>query len=558
MDVSSCSRVLKTELSSAVALCEGIDTPRALAVALLIKYGEFDQLVNLKCDWRHYTTPDSFRDDYMVTSMLQKNPRVPTSYDRREEAISKFYAAERQCLETNQRLELFTGGMVSPVDRRVSRAVHTARELLRQWLSHAPSRSQLRDAYESMGFGPGATTSLSGVVTKGKKYSLRTSEATPRVSQFRTFFMPHLWRENSQDLTVVESSKLVTVPKNAKTDRCICIEPDLNIFVQKGFGRVLRDVLARLGVNLRSQERNQELAKRAWVSGLTTMDLSAASDTVSRECVWLLLPFAWCDALEFSRVDSTELEGRRIPLEKWSSMGNGYTFELETLLFYGIVRACCNVLGLPADDVSCYGDDIIVPTAAAELVTATLNFLGFSVNREKTFGDGLFHESCGKDYFMGVDVRPVFFRTESHDYETTCYINANNLQRWAYSRFDGFARDARVLPAWLRCFTAVKPLHRHRIPEGYGDVGFASSWDEARPSLRRPREWNRGWAGFSFNYRRISITSRVVNTKGAYLATLAGELSDSQSGREALRGRFEVATTRCGTTLAWPHIGAWV
>nr|UUW21402.1 MAG: RNA replicase beta chain [Sanya fiers-like virus 47] len=557
MNVSSAARVLKTELSSAVALCEGINTPRALAVALMIKYGEFDQLVNLQIDWRHYTDPDSFRDDYMVTSILQKNPRIPTSYDRRQKAIDKFHAAERQCAETNHRLELFGRGMVSPTNPLVSRTVHTARELLRKWLNHAPSRSQLRSAYESMGFGPGATTSLSGVVTKGKKYSLRTSEATPRVSQFRTFFMPHLWRENSQDLRIVESSKLVTVPKNAKTDRCICIEPDLNIYVQKGFGRVLRDVLASLGVNLRSQERNQFLASQAWKRNLTTMDLSAASDTISKECVWLLLPFSWADALEFSRVDSTELEGHRIHLEKWSSMGNGYTFELETLLFYSLVVASCVVVGCPIDDASCYGDDIIVPTAASGVLTATLEFLGFSVNQEKTFGTGLFHESCGKDYFMGVDVRPVFFRTETHDFETSCYINANNLQRWAGSRYDCFARDARVLPAWLRCFTAVAPTHRHRVPEGFGDVGFVSSFDEARPNLHRPRGYGRGWAGISFNYRRIGIRTVVVDTKGSYIATLAGEMSDSQSGMEALRGRHMRAATRVGTTLAWPHLGAW-
>jgi hypothetical protein len=558
MNVSSAARVLKTELSSAIALCEGIDTPRALTVALLIKYGEFDQLVGLTCDWKWYASPDSFRDDYLVTSLLSKNPRIPTTYDRKKVAIDKFHAAERQCADTNHRLELFGRGMVSPLIPSVRRTVHTARELLRKWLSHAPSRSQLRTAYESMGFGPGATTSLSGVVTKGKKYSLRTSEATPRVSQFRTFFMPHLWRENSQDLRVVESSKLVTVPKNAKTDRCICIEPDLNIYIQKGFGRVLRDVLASLGVNLRSQERNQLLAKRAWLEDLTTMDLSAASDTIARECVWLLLPLGWADALEFSRVDSTELDGHRIHLEKWSSMGNGYTFELETLLFYSLVVASCMTVGCPTDNASCYGDDIIVPTAASEVLTTTLNFLGFSVNQEKTFGTGLFHESCGKDYFMGVDVRPVFFRTETHDYETSCYINANNLQRWASSRYDCLARDARVLPAWLRCFTAVSASHRHRIPEGYGDNGFVSSFDEARPSLFRPRGFERGWAGISFNYRRIGIRETVVSTSGSYIATLAGELSDSSSGKEALRGRYLSAATRMGTTFSWPHIGAWV
>lgn len=555
MSVNHDSRVLALETRVVRTLCEAFNTPRSLAVALLVKYGEWDQLVNLSIDWRHYDDYRAFAIDYQVTSILSKNPRLPLNVNRREVAIAKFRAAEAVCAETNSRIQKFYEDPLT-ADPDIRSAIVDMQAFIQNLLGPFPTRKDLEYMERNMRFGPGATTSVSGVVTQGKKYSLRTPEVTSRLLPFRTFCFPDLWRQSVPDIRIRESSKLAVVPKNAKTDRVICIEPDLNIFVQLGAGALLKQKLLRFGLDLSTQKNNQRLASQAYKLGYATIDLSAASDTISREAVWLLLPPAWADLLHLSRVDSTEVDGEVIPLNKWSSMGNGYTFELETLIFYALACVCTRASGLPTDDVLAYGDDIIIPEAARDLLVRTLNFLGFSVNHEKTFGTGRFHESCGADYFDGHNVRPVFLRSDHHDFETVCYLYANNLRRWSRHLHDDDTCDSRVLPAWLRCFTAVEPAFRYLIPEGFGDQGFIESFDRSTPNIIYDSR-RRGWAGFEFRYRSIRSREAVIDPHGAYLSALNGGMSDFKSGLESLRGRYRPPKVEKGYVLDWPNLGPW-
>jgi hypothetical protein len=330
MSVSHNSRVAKLEVGLLLSLCENIGSSRALTCYLLAKSGEWQQLLDLSCNPDDYLDSRSFEDDYQVTSLLQKNPRLPLSIDRRAVAISKFVAAEETCAQSNIRLSKFLKGeILPPPDVLVS--ISHAQNIIGKILGPL-NRGKLAFCESKMRFGPGATTSVSGVVTQGKKYSHRTLDATPRVVDFRTFCFPPLWKEAVRSIRVSHCSKLTTVPKNAKTDRVICIEPDLNIFVQLGIGALIREQLKLSGLDLDTQEWNRWLASQAIDLNLCTMDLSAASDTICREVVWTLLPFEWADLLHFARVDNTSINGKIVPLHKWSSMGNGYTFELESLL----------------------------------------------------------------------------------------------------------------------------------------------------------------------------------------------------------------------------------
>jgi len=60
--------------------------------------------------------------------------------------------------------------------------------------------------------------------------------------------------------------------------------------------------------------------------------------------------------------------------------------------------------------VRVYGDDIIVPVDTLVHVIRYLEAFGLKVNTDKTFGTGKFRESCGGDYYDGVDVTPVRVR----------------------------------------------------------------------------------------------------------------------------------------------------
>lgn len=552
MNVSHNSRVFKLETEIAQKLCASIGSPRALSVWLLIENGEWGQLLDLKIDSNDYDSPSAFADDYLVTAILQKNPRLPTGIDKRSVALAKFHEAERLCERTNSRLRQLREDPQSwgLQDRKLLLRVQ---HIIQKIVSSHPNRNDLELCERSMRFGPGSTTSLTGIVTQGAKYNKRSLDCTKELVSFRAFAFPELWSRNNDDINVVSASKLTTVPKNAKTDRVICIEPDLNIYVQLGIGAVLRDRLKRFGLDLQTQVHNQSYARRAWTDGLATVDLSAASDTISHELVSFLFPPAWVDLLAYARVPATVLDGDEIVLQKWSSMGNGYTFELETIIFLATALAVT-----PEDewyDVIAYGDDIVLPRAYFESLTRALDILGFKVNEEKSFGFTLFHESCGADFFRGINVRPFFLRSEHHDFESICYLYANSIRRYANHRFGDFACDVRFLPAWLSCFSAVKAKDRHLIPEGFGDVGFVSDFDRTQPTRLNP-EW--GWSGWKFFYRRIACIEKEISVYGSLLGSLSGRMTEFSFGRESLRGRFRAAARTMGYCLQWPNLGPWL
>lgn len=208
--------------------------------------------------------------------------------------------------------------------------------------------------------------------------------------------------------TVVSQSRLCFVPKDTRKNRTIAIEPELNMMFQRGIGKLLKKKLLRVGIDLSDQTRNQSLAFHGSVMGnLATIDLEAASDSVSLEICRQLLPPDWMDAMELVRCKTVELpDGSSHKLHKISSMGNGFTFELETLVFWALAKAVCDEIDCVDKTVAVYGDDIIVSTEAAARLIEVLRACGFRTNHEKTFVDGPFRESCGKHYFRGRDVTP--------------------------------------------------------------------------------------------------------------------------------------------------------
>lgn len=551
--VNHASRVLALEIEATQALLKSLDTPRALTVSLLISAGEWQQYLDLDVNPDHYLDSSSFMDDYQATEVLKKNPRLPVAIDRAAVAKRKFYDAEEACRLTNARIQQFREDpLIAGSD--VMNTVLRAQDIIQRIVGSHPNRSDLIFIEDNMRFGPGATTSVSGVVTQGRKFSNNSLDCTEDTVLFRAFAFPHQWKRTVQELNIVRGSRLTTVPKNAKTDRCICIEPDLNIYIQLGIGACIRRKLKRFGLDLDSQEGNQLLASNAWKLDLATIDLSAASDTVSIEAVKLLLPPWWTHLLSLPRCRSTQVDGTWVELEKWSSMGNGYTFELESLLFYSIALAVTPYSEW--HNVRVYGDDIIIPNDSVPSLMRALNFLGFKVNTEKTFGKGVFHESCGTDWFMGRNVRPFFLRSDHHDFPTICYLYANNARRWANRRNGGWSCDSRCLPFWLRCFRAVKPKDTHRVPEGFGDVGFVVDFDQASPPVRFPR--GVGWGGYWFVYRRIGSVERVISEEGCLTAFLSGKCTDFSQGRESLRGRYRRAVRKLGHSHEWPNLGPWL
>lgn len=254
-------------------------------------------------------------------------------------------------------------------------------------------------------------------------------------------------------LQLVDSSTLTTVPKTAKTDRTIAIEPLLNVFFQLGVDHAIRSKLKRAwGYDLNTQEVNQSLAYEGSVNGnLATIDLSMASDTISLKLCEMLLPEAWYDLLLDLRCYKTNLDGRVIPLEKISSMGNGYTFALESLIFGALTR--CSIRRTKSERrSSVYGDDIILPCTAVSYLTDLLNLCGFSINKDKSFWWGPFRESCGMDFFEGYNVRPLFLKNAVGSLADLFYLHNSfySLRRRVDWTWDlSFERTLQLLRSWI-------------------------------------------------------------------------------------------------------------
>lgn len=248
---------------------------------------------------------------------------------------------------------------------------------------------------------------------------------------------------------VVEGNRLSYVPKNRNTSRVICTEPVLNMFYQLGIGEVLTGRLrSSFGIDLSIQpEINQLLARRGSLYGdYCTIDLKAASDSVSLAMLRETLPASFMAWLELVRSPVTTLpDGRVQELDMVSSMGNGFTFPLQTAIFCCVVSAAYDALGIKRrrnyrsirdgnyvllpGNFGVFGDDIIVETRAYETVVRLLNILGFQVNAEKSFHEGRFRESCGGDFYSGHPTRGVYIKSLATP--ASRYVAINRLNEWS-------------------------------------------------------------------------------------------------------------------------------
>lgn len=417
--------------------------------------------------------------------------------DKRKAAIRRFIESEDMCRDTNKRLKLAARGLP---DSELNAILYSAQTKIANVLGSVPPLDEL-----NLSFGPGANTNVLGTRanprTKMSVVLECSHELAPTVAHLLSE-MPSWTAIHSADLNDefwltnvdVVPGRVSFVPKNYSTDRSIMIEPILNSVLQRGIGRYMKERLLKFGCNLYDQTRNQQLARSGSIDGLlATIDLSMASDCLSIELVYSLLPLDWAEFLYSARTGQASFEGEIINLEKFSSMGNGFTFELESLIFYSLALSVADYLNQDVGLVSVYGDDIIIQSLAVPLLSRVLRFCGFVVNRQKSYCEGYFRESCGSDYYKGINIRPFYQKS---------LISDRNL----YTMHNFFIRNCEFdLASLVKTF--CKPSLVIYGPDGFGDGHLIGSHQ-----LRLGRtERRKGWCGGYFD--TYSLRSRSV--KGA-------------------------------------------
>jgi hypothetical protein len=471
--------------------------PLTKDLTALVEKDDYVGLANYQFDYSSPTTVRDFQIARQVHALFQKQEWRDIGLNPRKRAEDKFWEMEKRCLEYNRSID---GGLF---DTGTWSIIHAARRKIRHVLGSVPTFEQLM-----ISFGPGATTNVKGRFASPRaKLNARLAcsrDMLPVVGSLLAEAPLWVWHQlglrvgdweklerSDKDLLMYPSveihpGKLSYVSKDARSMRPIVVEPILNGFAQRAVGGYIKERMERLASqDLTDQTRNQSLALQGSIDGsLATLDLSSASDTVSWSVVRLLLPESWFDFLAELRTGDLAVErggcGGILELEKFSSMGNGYTFELESLLFWSIASSCSELEGL-GPDVSVFGDDIICHTKAYARVAGVLEELGFIVNNEKSFSTGPFRESCGADWFEGESIRPFYGKKPWS--ERVLYTFHNFAVRNCEPELASFL------------LSRTDPTQRLYGPDGFGDGHLVGSFE-----LRSNRKLKRnGWGGGFFD-----------------------------------------------------------
>jgi hypothetical protein len=372
-------------------------------------------------------------------------------------------------------------------------------------------------------------------------------------------------RRVNRDTEVVRGSRLSFVPKTTEISRTICTEPVCNMLFQKGIANVLEEQLRKVCcIDLATQpDKNRALAQLGSITGeFGTIDLSSASDSMSLGLVREFFPRQVSAWFELTRSPLAILpDGSEVELHMVSSMGNAFTFPLQTLFFCALVYGAYRVKGLKFDrpydrslgNFAVFGDDIIVVREAYDLVTRLLSICGFSVNIDKSFNEGLFRESCGRDFYYGCDVRGVYIKQllDVND----VYSAINRLNYWS-------AKHCIPLPSVVSYLLKGSRL----MPVPFDEMDVAGV--KVHSSHLRKVVRSKHTGGILYRYLHISERSFSVSDVSQYppklrgwinnpsavlLAALAGTL---RSGKVVTRTSRRSSRVKRRYSSRWDYIPA--
>jgi len=395
----------------------------------------------------------------LANSFVKKFHNEETDDIRDNAALSLF-------LECNEKCRVF--GTIQPKDLKSELVLGELKSILydffnpdfctpkkferrKEFIYREPHLLNLSDIASCFGLGNGSNIGTTSTDFYSKFVCSTMAHTNPSLPYLfrQAISVDRLWSdlENSRNASssyeLVRGSRLSFVPKSRIISRTICTEPLLNMLFQKGIGGVIERRLDEVfHINLSKQPvLNSSMAHEGSVSGrYGTIDLSSASDSIALSMLEQIMPPEPLNWLKRCRSTSTTLPGGQdIELHMVSSMGNGYTFPLQTCIFACLVSAAYRVSGIPlryprgqyAGNFAVFGDDIIVDERVYSTVVDCLELLGFSVNRDKSFNKGLFRESCGSDFYSGYNVRGVYLKKllTAGDF----YSAINRLNYWSAS-----------------------------------------------------------------------------------------------------------------------------
>ena len=479
--------------------------------------------------------------------------------DADSKAIHKFLATNSRCgtWRREHRSTLFLDCLVGYF-----------KDEIYHFFNHEKGRRPLFSTFEEIlqfsRCGPGAAIGARGGDFYTKLFSSNLC-CTGRILEYaylNYFSLSNLWADAEKSrqssgfgYEVVPGNRITTVPKNVDISRCIAIEPSLNMFAQLGLAEILTRRLKQVySIDLSSQpEVNRELARRGSLDdSLVTIDLESASDSMPWQMIKEYFPrdvVSWLGLLRSP--ECTLPNGEQVPLHMVSTMGNGFTFPLQTLVFSAVVSACHRYMGnhgsvKAGEDWSVFGDDIICRSEFAGPVIDLLEHLGFLVNTQKSYFEGPFRESCGSDFFRGQNVRGVYIKRLKTAYSR--YAVINQLNHWSAKTGIRLSNTVKMLlktvkdnpiPVWDNDDAGIKTPHSMlpamKIHKTYQSIVYRRY--ASRPLAMRMGE------GVIVTPR--GQKRRIYNPAGLFIAFLHGSVRSGEihvrHDMNHYRGRLAVA-----------------
>lgn len=281
-------------------------------------------------------------------------------------------------------------------------------------------------------------------------------------------------------LTIVKGARASTVPKNNEVDRFINVEPMFPMILQRLVASEIRKRLERVGLPLAADWVNAQQKHKDWISQshLATIDFSNASDSVIAHIAYTLVGNDLSYFLQKYRSEWVEFPSGWYQPIKLSSMGNGFTFEVMSSILYAIGRTY-------TEEVTVFGDDVIIPNEHATSFAKTCQLISFVVNNKKTFISSPFRESCGAFYHDDIGyITSYDFKWANNLNEAITLVNKvyMMIQYHYIDRLDKLYNAMIALfPASLR-----GPFFDHI---GLDQYCFDDRWARVHKKSQTHREW---------------------------------------------------------------------
>jgi hypothetical protein len=303
----------------------------------------------------------------------------------------------------------------------------------RNWETHMPKTASMRpdDIIRNPRYGPGAFFG-SEIICQNydwwehKLLPNRRIGSMPTFNGFEGFFKEYpdsplpVYKTGDGSPAANHMAAIKLVPKDANKKRVISKEEFHLLPGQLAyFDNVSRSVEAesRGHIQFTDQQIMRDRAREGSLTRLiSTLDLKEASDRVRRSVIRALYRYSpghnyWVSRLRATMV-KLPVTGLKHRLKKFGNMGNGLTFVTMAILIY--IAVCTEIshkYRRPFADVMrevyVYGDDLQVPSCYYSDAQLALEKVGLMLNPEKCFRHSHFRESCGGDFYRGVDVAPV-------------------------------------------------------------------------------------------------------------------------------------------------------